>query len=442
MSTAQSIYEGLYQDNAPLVTAIRQRIIDSVASIDAYSRSSVGGYVVLGSGHSSEVCIEEFNHATNPALGLRGVMAATTACPPERLGQGDRPDIPPSLPQMTVSDMLGDSTSRSRLEGWGAVGESALSLLLSLRGGVFAVSPSAQGGPGARVSSEPAVVSTVLCLLHMRLTGARPPAVDNKKTSGTVTALLSWTSAFRSAMSEGRLKTASDFHVLRSRFLNPAIPCAFCSSTDIALHAEPVTNSTLCGPCSEMARAVHWALATGPLFAGGEVGDVVEVVRGMISLSRLLTKAGVRDYRQSDITEEAVSNFLDEAFPDLEDDGSLLVPNARSIMAAHISTSVGGHVLEPLVGCLLAGEEYGQADSGTSTRAATVVDELDQIMKDVESYIPTTNPFAAPLDDPVGDVESCIPTTNPFAAPLGDNVLGTRTSPLEGTNEPATKIRG
>lgn len=424
MSTAQSIYEGLYKQNAPLVSAIRQHIIDCVSSsTDAYSRSSVAGYMALGSGgHSSEVCIEEFNHAANPPLGLRGVMAAATACPPERLGQGDRPDIPPSLPQMTVGDMLGEGASRSRLEGRGAVGESALSLLLSLRGEVFAVSPFAQGGPGARVSSEPAVASTVLCLLHMRLANARPPAVDNKKTSGTAAALLNWVSAFRSAASEGRLKAASGFRITRSRFVNPAIPCAFCSATDIALHAEPVTNNTLCGPCSEMARAVHWALATGLLFAGGELGEVVEVVRGMVSLSQLLTIAGVRDYRQSDITEEAVSNFLDEAFPDLEDAGSLLAPHARSIMAAHISTSVGGHVLEPLVGCLLAGEEHGQADSGTSTSAATVADELDQIMKDVGSYLPDTSLF----DD----------------TPLGDDVLGTRPSPLTGTNEPATKIRG
>jgi len=388
LKTADAINYCLYREDTAFTKGVREHIAQAISRVPAYSTVSAGTRVLLGKGQAQPPfhrSIDDFNTALNPARKSTHILCALPArdAAAELLNDTVDAVLPPSFEAMTTSNVfsrqqqLAHARNQCTTELGGAIGESAIAFIQCADRGAFA--PSAQAlASGATapldvtVSTEPALFATLLCLLHHRLTSAGPGRIIDLRCRN----FHEWVfAAFRPALQQDGTRRAMQedrIAVRRSEFLNPTVKCSFCERSDIDMHAEPVSRSVACGECALVLHGIHWVLATGILCdarpsgpgfcqvtkGGADVRDDARMaVDGLYALEHMLTAGGVTDYRQKDLTEEMVSNFLDEVFDD-DISGPAASEVRRNVTTAYISAGAGGGVLESRM------KELGESLSG------------------------------------------------------------------------------
>ena len=433
-STANSIYRGLFREDAACTKGIRQKITNLLSQQVQYGAVSRAPQVGLEGSPRPELgaSIKCFTSVLNPSA-ARADQRHLDGGGGELLDETAEHVFPEYFSQMNTYEILADASLVERARRIpnecpaklaAELVESAMAFVGQVDCGVFA--PSAQKlASGAttpvstRIHTEPALFTTLLAMLFERVdkardvlgtgsaTGGRPlsaPRTDSSAAPSEVATrrfrnIMEWTyAALRPRLSGDDRVTLKDLRLVPSEFLNPAVRCAFCLASDIEAYGEPITSTVTCGPCASALRGLHWVFGAGVLCDarpfGKRHGQVTEdardfraagreAIRDLRALEQVLTGGGAPHVRQCDLTECGVTAFLDETF--CAQPGTESVSEVRrSVTAFYISAGAGGGVLTSLL------EELSEMLEGA-------IDESEDQQGSVSYYAP---------DQPMVDFES------------------------------------
>jgi len=396
-ATANSIYHGLYHEDAVCTKGIRQQLTNLLAHQDEYGAVSRAPQVGPDGSSRLELgaSIKCFTSVLNPSA-LRTDHHRLNGGGGELLDESAEHIFPEHFSQMNTAEILADASvlERSRrvpnecpAKLAAELVESAMAFVGQVDSGVFA--PSAQKlASGAtspvniRIPTEPALFITIVAMLFDRVGKARDVTEAQNATDRTVSTphggisdppdfavrrlcnIMEWTNAaLRDCLSSGCGTTLKNLLPIRSKFANPAVCCAFCMASDIEAYGEPITSTITCGHCASALRGLHWVFAMGVLCdarpSGKRRGDNAddvrdartagrEAIRDLRAIEEVLTAGGAPHIRQCDLTECGVSTFLEETFR-VQTGTEAVSEVRRSVTAFYISAGAGGGVLSSLI---------------------------------------------------------------------------------------------